>query len=413
LDPGERFVNDRGSTDDAVARFYEDHPYPPPADDLGPTIEGWRDGRRRRIEHYRTWPTIPYRDDHTILVAGCGTSQAAKYAARYPAARVVGIDVSDSSLNHARELADRFGLDNLELRRLAVEAVGELDTPFDHIVCTGVLHHLADPGAGLRALRHVLAPEGAMYLMLYATYGRTGVYMLQDYARLLDIRPSAEGIDALVASLRELPLGHPLRHLLRNTPDFEDPDALADALLHPRDRAYSVTEIHELLAAAELRFGRWIRQAPYLPGCGVLRSLPHGPQISALPTVRQHAALELFRGTMTRHSFTCHHSDDATGAIDFEGDRWPGYVPIRTATAMTVDRNLPSGAAAALLNQAHTYPDLVMLVNEREKQWFERIDGRRSISEISDDRRFFEQLWWQDLIVLDASKAAQDGAQPS
>ena len=51
---------------------------------------------------------------------------------------------------------------------------------FDQIVCTGVLHHLADPDVGLSALRSVLKPDGAMQLMVYAPYGRTGIYMLQD-----------------------------------------------------------------------------------------------------------------------------------------------------------------------------------------------------------------------------------------
>jgi len=293
---------------------------------------------------------------------------------------------------------------------LPVEAASELDSVFDHIVCTGVLHHLADPAAGLRALRAVLSQEGALHLMLYAPYGRTGVYMLQEYARLLDISPTSEDIDALRASLRELPSGHPLGHLLRNTPDFDDPDALADALLHPRDRAYSVPEIYELLDTADLRFGRWIRQAPYLPGCGVLSSLPHGPLISALPPSKQHAALELFRGTMTRHSLTCHHRENSTSAIGFGGEAWREYVPIRTATALAVERNLPPGAAAALLNRAHIYPDLVLLANEGEKQQFDRIDGRRSISEIGGDPRFFEQLWWQDVIVLDASMTPAEPA---
>ena len=39
------------------------------------------------------WPSREFRGDHSILVAGCGTSQAAKYAIRYPEARVGGIDV--------------------------------------------------------------------------------------------------------------------------------------------------------------------------------------------------------------------------------------------------------------------------------------------------------------------------------
>ena len=47
-------------------------------------------------------------------------------------------------------------------------------------------------------------------------------------------------------------------------PDFADAAAMADALLHPRDRAYSVPQFYEFLENAYLEFGRWIRQAPYL-----------------------------------------------------------------------------------------------------------------------------------------------------
>ena len=124
------------------------------------------------------WPDKEYRSDLDVLVAGCGTWQAAKYALCHPDARVVGIDVSPTSLEHTEALKRKYILTNLVTRQLPIENVAKLDKRFDLIVCTGVLHHLADPDAGLRALRSVLRPEGAMNLMVYAPYGRTGVYML-------------------------------------------------------------------------------------------------------------------------------------------------------------------------------------------------------------------------------------------
>jgi len=135
---------------DEIARFYERHPYPPPVENLDDDVAAWSDGRRRRVEHARLWPSIPYRDDHSILIAGCGTSQAARYALRYPNAVVVGIDVSPTSVSATKRLVERYGIANLELHRMPIEDVGELDTSFDHIVCTGVLHHLVDPDVGLR-----------------------------------------------------------------------------------------------------------------------------------------------------------------------------------------------------------------------------------------------------------------------
>lgn len=391
--------------DDTVSRFYNAHPYPPPVDDLDAYGRAWSSGARRRVEHFRLWPSLPYRDDHSILVAGCGTSQAAKCAVRYPHAQVVGVDVSATSISATRELADRHQLTNLEVHELAIEDVGSLGRSFDHIVCTGVLHHLDDPAVGLVALRTALAPMGVLDLMVYARYGRTGVAMIQQFCRMLGVRPDPDEINDLVASLRELPIGHPIGHLLRDTPDFADDDALADALLNPREQVYSVPELWSLLASAGLRFDRWVRQAPYRPQCGVLTELPHGERIGALPVVEQYAALELFRGTMVRHSLIAGRADEPSSTPSFDGERWRGHVPHRVTTSVVVEDKLPPGVAAALLNRAHTYRDIVLFATEAEKAMFERIDGHRTIGEIGDDVGFFECLWWHDLIVIDGSSS--------
>jgi 2-polyprenyl-3-methyl-5-hydroxy-6-metoxy-1,4-benzoquinol methylase len=131
----------------AVERFYDRYPYPPPEKDLDEYRLLWQDQERRRADYHLYWPTKPYREDQTILVAGCGTSQAAKHAMRYPAARVVGIDVSSTSVQHTKALQRKYNLTNLEIHQLPLERAHELKRRFDKIVCTGVLHHLSDPRA--------------------------------------------------------------------------------------------------------------------------------------------------------------------------------------------------------------------------------------------------------------------------
>jgi SAM-dependent methyltransferase len=395
---------------DRVTDFYDRHPYPPPITDLEPYARTWQDGTRQRVDHHLMWPSREFRGDHSILVAGCGTSQAAKYAIRYPEARVVGIDVSTTSIEQTQALAERHGLDNVELHVLPISRIGELAMAFDQIVCTGVLHHLADPDEGLRALADVLMPDGALKLMLYAPYGRAGVYMIQDYCQRLGIGTSPEEIDDLVATLRELPVGHPLSYRLRSTPDFQNPDALADALLHPRDRAYSVPEVFEFVRSCGLEFGRWVRQAPYLPNCGSLSMVPHGVRISALPLEEQYAAVELFRGTMTRHSFIAHQGGRAASSpVSFHGDEWQRYVPIRPDTVIAVEERLPEGAAAALLNRAHECPDLVFFVDQNERRMFDAVDGTTSLGEIADaGPEFFQRLWDHDLVVFDTSATVEE-----
>src|SRR5262245_37656912 len=157
---------------DPVEAFYARHPYPPPVTNLDRARDEWQDANRDRAEYHLLWPDKAYRPDLDILIAGCGTWQAARYALCRPAARIVGIDVSATSIEHTERLKRKYDLTNLEIRQLRVEQIGELKQRFDLIVCTGVIHHLADPDAGMRALRSVMKPDGAMHLMVYAPYGR-------------------------------------------------------------------------------------------------------------------------------------------------------------------------------------------------------------------------------------------------
>src|SRR6202161_1146894 len=156
----------------AIRAFYESHPYPAPINRLEPRLERYRDQHRRRALYLQIWPLEKPRPDRSILVAGCGTSQAARHALMEPNARVTAIDLSETSLRHTRDLQEKHDIRNLRLNQLAIERIGELGETFDQIVCTGVLHHLSDPDAGLRALRNVLAVDGAMHVMVYAPYGR-------------------------------------------------------------------------------------------------------------------------------------------------------------------------------------------------------------------------------------------------
>src|SRR5208282_208233 len=170
-----------------VRDFYDRYPYPPPVEDLGKYRRRWQDEQRRRADYHLFWPNRPYREDQSILIAGCGTSQAAKHALRWPAAQVTGIDCSTTSVRCTEELKQKYNLNNLQVHQFAIERVSDLGMSFDQIVCTGVLHHLADPDAGLSALRSVLKPDGAMHLMVYAPYGRAGIYMLQEFCRRIGI----------------------------------------------------------------------------------------------------------------------------------------------------------------------------------------------------------------------------------
>src|SRR5262245_39623439 len=205
-----------------VQDFYERYPYPRPIDSLEKYQRLGQDRQRRRAEYHLFSPLRPYRDDLSILIAGCGTSQAAKHAMRWPTGQVVGIDFSKTSVPCTECPNGKHHLSNLQVRQLPIDQLNDLETSFDQIICTGVLHHLADPEAGLKALRSVLKPDGAMHLMVYALYGRSGVYMLQEFCRRTGVHATEAEIRDLISALKMLPPGHPLEHLLHEAPDFRE-----------------------------------------------------------------------------------------------------------------------------------------------------------------------------------------------
>jgi SAM-dependent methyltransferase len=394
-----------------VQAFYERYPYPPPIGDLDAYRQRWQDRERRRAHFHLFWPTRPYREDHSILVAGCGTSQAAKYALRWPAARITGIDFSATSVQHTEQLKRKYKLDNLLIEQLPIERVGELGKTFDQVICTGVLHHLPDPAVGVRALRSVLEPQGAMHLMVYAPYGRSGIYMLQEFCRRVGFRAPEGNIGELLGTLKALPDAHPMTRLLHEAPDFRSEAGLADALLHPQDRAYSVPQLFEFLEANGLTFGRWLRQAPYSLQAGLMSRIPDALRAASLPLADQYAAAELFRGNMMRHSAIAYRDDNAgVPRISFDDDGWLGYIPIRGPDTVTVRERLPPGVAAILINRAHSHTDIFLPLYPRETHLLAAIDGKRTIremlaSEAERDvaRSLFERLWWHDQVVFDAA----------
>lgn len=413
------------STDscDAVRAFYESHPYPEPLADLERHREIYRNPDRRRAWLILLWPKVRPRANREILVAGCGTSQAAVYALREPDAHVTGIDISDRSLRHTLELKHQYSLRNLDLHQLAIEEVGQLGQTFDQIVCTGVLHHLEDPDLGLRALSNVLTPDGAMQLMVYAAYGRTGIYMMQEYCRLLRVSPTEEDLRDMDAMIGALSTEHPIAGVSRKTRDFTYPAALADALLHPRDRAYTVPQLYAWLERSGLKFGRWVEQAPYLPQCGAITRMAHAARLASLPPAMQHAAVELLRGTMTRHSFIAYRGD-GTGesqSISFEGESWHSYIPVRLPWTLSIREGVPPGVSAVVINPTHSYPDLALPIDAARERILMEIDGWRTVEDIlrrakrigaEQGVRFIQQLWEYDQIAFDATEMRRSLKHP-
>lgn len=283
---------------DTIAAQYTDYPYPVALDH--PQTLRLNDPK---AADWMYWPRGRPTPDLDILVAGCGLNQAAEIAFHNPESRVVGIDVSRKSLGHAAYLKDMNRLDRLELHCLPVERVADLGRDFDLVIATGVLHHLADPTAGLKALADVLRPHGSISLMQYGKYGRTGVYMLQDALRRLGAARDADGLKTVRDALQAVPERHPVLGYMDGHRDDPADAGLVDSFLNARDVAYTVPELMAWIEDAGLRFQTWLQPGVYDPTARLSSGSPLRDKVAALAPVEQAAVIEGLVADIHRHDF--------------------------------------------------------------------------------------------------------------
>src|SRR3954465_11714902 len=180
------------ATDARLAEQYEAFPYPrrDPREEAKRLIVG-SPGHLREVDYWVFGAHPPTSQPLRALIAGGGTGDATIMLAQQMAREgrpgsVTWLDRSTAALKTAQARAAARGLSNIVWeQRSLLELPGSGLGPFDYVDCCGVLHHLPDPLAGLKALVSVLAPGGGLGLMVYAPHGRTGVYMLQDALRLI------------------------------------------------------------------------------------------------------------------------------------------------------------------------------------------------------------------------------------
>ncbi|OBA76911.1 hypothetical protein A5641_20425 [Mycobacterium sp. 1554424.7] len=396
-------------SDDVVIHQYERWRYPRPIHDLEDWVTGnweWYDPTHA---HRVLWPDRDYKPDLDILIAGCGTNQAAIFAFTNPAARVVAIDISQPSLDHQQYLKDKHGLWNLELHRLPIEEVRTLGLDFDLIVTTGVLHHLADPAAGMRALGSCLRPDGCMGVMLYAKYGRIGVEMLESAFRELALGQDEASVQKVKDAMSLIPADHPVQSYLKIARDLEGSDAaMVDTFLHGRQRSYAVEECVDITTSAGLEFQGWFFKAPYY--AHELTSPPNTlyPAVNALPETKQWSVMERIQPSNACHFFmACRPERPKDGyAIGFSTDGSLDYVPLfRLRCGLSENEIFRS--------------DWRFRLNAAQLPFVQHVDGRRTIREIAEcvsrqseprranaadlekfARNLFQSLWRLDFVAM-------------
>jgi 2-polyprenyl-6-hydroxyphenyl methylase / 3-demethylubiquinone-9 3-methyltransferase len=139
----------------------------------------------------------------TVLDVGCGGGILAEAVARRGADKVLGIDLALKPLRVAQLHAMEGGVDNIDYREVAAEALAaEQPAGFDVVTCMEMLEHVPVPASVVRACAQLVRPGGHVFFstinrnakaFLFAIVGAEHVLKLlpkgtHEYAKF--IRPS-------------------------------------------------------------------------------------------------------------------------------------------------------------------------------------------------------------------------------
>lgn len=398
---------------DVVSRQYQKYRYPEPIQDLEVWLQRnwqWFDPSHA---HRIFWPDREYKSDLDILIAGCGTNQAAVFAYTNPDAKVVAVDVSQPSLDHEQHLKDKYGLRNLELRLLPIEELPTLGRDFDLVVSTGVLHHMAEPSTGMKALAECLRPDGVVAVMLYAKYGRFGVELLETVFRELGLKQDDASVRVVKETISLLPPTHPVRTYLNFVGDVAHDAGLVDTFLHGRARNYTVDDCLDLVGSAGLEFQSWLLKTPYYHHDLTSPSTEFSPAISRLPEAKLWSVMERVHTINACHFFmACHpQRPKESYVIDFSTMDCLDYVPLM---------RMRCGVSGANIFR----PGRQLGLNAAQLPFVQQVDGSRTIREIAacvaqaNDRqrgknaavekfarKLFQDLWRLDFVAMALSPA--------
>lgn len=229
----------RDATSVKVQAQYEVSPYP-----------RWRQpGGVSEIKDVQGRP-LPKSFD--LLVAGCGTGRHAIEAAMaFPGATVTAIDLSRASLAYAARKTRELGLeDRIRYAQADILELPEQGRAYFMVQSAGVLHHMADPFAGARALARIVEPGGYLALGLYSARARR----VLEPARALAQNYATETIREYRRAILDGSATDASFAKIAQSRDFYATSGCRDLLMHVNEHQHDVADIQRIVGENDLEF---------------------------------------------------------------------------------------------------------------------------------------------------------------
>ncbi len=258
---------------------------------------------------------------------------------------------------------------------------------------------------------------GGMHLMVYAKYGREGVYQMQNLMRLINsnVHSKVQEIINCRSLLSSLPntnwfkKGEGLYH------DHAEDGGLYDLLLHKQDHAYSIPEMYELVSNAGLHFVEFsmLESLLLLESKNYIRNPELLIKIKNKDVINQQAIYELITGKITKHEFFVSIKQETMASV-VDLDNIPyfyyntSYIPKHAYDYIENNKLIAGMDVNFGFNIAQRCNvNILLCISDYTKYIFKNmIDGAKSLQEIFDTIRQELNRDLSDELLINEAKTA-------
>jgi 2-polyprenyl-3-methyl-5-hydroxy-6-metoxy-1,4-benzoquinol methylase len=216
--------------------------------------------------YYLCYQKVINTEGKIILDAGCGSGfKALVLALANPGAKVIGVDISEKSIELARQRFAYHNLKNAEFHVLSLDKIQALGYQFDYINCDEVLYLLSDPVEMLQKFQSILTTEGIIRANLHSYHQRIEFYRTQEAFKLLGLYDESStelAIETVKETLASLKDNIRMKFIYQNFEHSKlkpkDVKQLNEWLmvnyLLQGDKGYTIPEMFHFLYLADLNF---------------------------------------------------------------------------------------------------------------------------------------------------------------
>jgi ubiquinone/menaquinone biosynthesis C-methylase UbiE len=210
--------------------------------------------------HYLKFQTVISSNGKSILDVGCGSGFTSLLLAEAnPGAKVIGIDISEPSVEIARKRLSHHNHTDAEFYVMDIQDLPSLGLSFDYINCNDTLYLLGDPILALQSMQAVLSPQGTIRANLHDHFQRERFLRSQKLWRFLELvddpgKTECDIVREIIDSLQDTVVLKSQAWLNINQERRSSDEFVFMNHLIQGDRGFDVPQMFEMLNAANLEF---------------------------------------------------------------------------------------------------------------------------------------------------------------